>query len=419
MPPKPPKISNKLQDEAKGSIAGYIFQFQYALLLLSELNQSDDYVSIEMSDDVSVHDGSDSVLTTIQVKHSIYIDSSIFQDTSKALWRTIQIWIEKLKSGVFSSSTSFNCCSNAIVKDGSIIRKMSTMTFDKFLDELNVLLDSQKTKYAEKRKNSKDGKSIKSTIELIEFAIINYAELRIIKNGLKIIDGINAKDKFLTRIHANTEHLSQEAKDQMYETFYGWIAYQSKYRWMNSNEAIFTKQSFDNKYHLVRSAPAIINAIFRTKKSLATIEGEAIEKQYNEIFVKQIEDMDWRKDLKERKIKEAIIDFIYHDIELKYVIEGGDYTQSDFDDFLDNCKNAWQKVFDKHFCRDLKFYDASQRYGIANLVYNEVMDGLKLEFGEGFHFNTDNSYVCNGAFHKLSNIPEIGWHPEWESKYKK
>jgi hypothetical protein len=46
------------------------------------------------------------------------------------------------------------------------------------------------------------------------------------------------------------------------------------------------------------------------------------------------------------------------------------------------------------------------------------MNDIKLEFSDGLSFNTNNEYIRNGSFLKLSDIPTIGWHPEWETKYK-
>jgi hypothetical protein len=47
------------------------------------------------------------------------------------------------------------------------------------------------------------------------------------------------------------------------------------------------------------------------------------------------------------------------------------------------------------------------------------MHRLKLDFNESNKFNTENIYIKNGSFLKLSNIPRIGWHPDWEATFIK
>lgn len=94
-----------MTDSAKGPSAGYIYQFERALLLLASLERSEDYISIEMLDDITSHKVDDKIILTIQAKHSIRQNATAFGDSSLSLWRTIQIWIEKLKAGIFSSNT--------------------------------------------------------------------------------------------------------------------------------------------------------------------------------------------------------------------------------------------------------------------------------------------------------------------------
>jgi len=47
------------------------------------------------------------------------------------------------------------------------------------------------------------------------------------------------------------------------------------------------------------------------------------------------------------------------------------------------------------------------------------MKELSLQFDEAYSFSDSTRYIQNGTFLKLSDIPEIGWHPEWENRYKK
>jgi hypothetical protein len=77
--------------DAPGSGAGHIFQLERALYHLGRAGP-DDYVAVEYADDVAViRDGR--VLLKEQDKHSIRPKAETLEDRSRALWRTLQIWL--------------------------------------------------------------------------------------------------------------------------------------------------------------------------------------------------------------------------------------------------------------------------------------------------------------------------------------
>ena len=55
-----------MSDSASGSISGFLFQFEKALVLLAALDNITDVVSIEQIDDVAVQTDEDLVLVTIK-----------------------------------------------------------------------------------------------------------------------------------------------------------------------------------------------------------------------------------------------------------------------------------------------------------------------------------------------------------------
>jgi len=418
--PKPRKPLNPGDDSAAGPAAGFIFQFQKALVLLADLQNVKDYISIEQVDDVAAHKDDSTVIITAQAKHSIASSGTTFEDTSYSLWRTIQVWIMKLVTNTFTDQTTFVCTTNKKIPNDALLRQFKgAKTFDDAKGIIEAIHTTQQGKFARwTKKDSAKGKSMSQIINLIEYALSRPAEIKIIWENLNIEDEANFKDSFLNRIHAITPAITPQRRDRIYEEFYGWIIHTSLAKWKNAVDATITKESFNNKFHIINSAPSIINAIFRTKSALGTIDDRDIKNKQSELFVRQIEDMDWREDVKNRKVKTAILEFIYHDIELKHVIDKGDYTQLDFDAFLAECERTWQEIFDSHFALDLDAYTTAERNEIARTVYTSIMQNVTLAFNGGYTFTTDNAYMRNGCFLKLSNIPTIGWHPEWEQKYK-
>lgn len=409
-----------MNDSAVGPAAGFIFQFQKALVMLADLQNTKEYISVEKVDDAAAHKEDSTVIATTQAKHTISSSGTTFGDTSYALWRTFEIWISKLEGKTFTDQTVFYCTTNSKISPDALLRRFKDApTFEEAKAIVETLCATLQSKLENrKKKDSSLGKSMSQIIALIQYALSKEAELKLLWQKLAIEDEADFKEAFLNKVHAFSQGTSQSQLDSIYEEFYGWIVNASLAKWKNAAEATFTKESFNNKFQLIRNSPSIVNAIFRTKSSLGEVDYKEVQEKQKELFVRQIEDMDWRKDIKERKVKTAILEFIYHDIELKYVIDKGDYTQPDFDVFLKECESAWQQIFDACYALELESYTPAQRNEIARRVYDRIMNDIKLEFKDGYCFTTGNTYMRNGCFLKLSNIPSIGWHPEWETKYK-
>lgn len=405
---------------APGPAAGYIFQFELALAMLSGLDKSKDVVSIEKVDDVAVENEDDLVLLTIQSKHSISPNGTTFEDTSKALWRTLEIWIQKLQSNELTPQTKFVCATNKPIAHNALIRKIKDLRIDDLKQTMNNLLADQKNKLTEfQSKDKEKGATIKRTIAWIEFALGNWDHLKAIKEQLEIWDTNEAKKKFLGEVHMNTDDYTQVRKDNSYQTMLGWLVDGAKARWLNSKTASFTKSDFESKWYYVINSPTLIKAIFRKKGDLGTIDNQVIEAQKAELFVKQIEDIDRRNDAKKNKIENAIIDFICYDIEMTHIlVKNGAITKSDFDAFKETCFDKWQSCFDSHVIQELADYNTTQQNNLAIAIFDHIMDHTEVNFLDDIPFNTGNRYIRNGTFLKLSNAPLIGWHPNWQAKYK-
>ena len=111
-----------MSDSAKGSISGYIYQFERALHLLCGLEKKEQFISVEKIDDIAIHSDEGSILILEQDKHSILESGSTFKDTEYALWRTLQLWIQKLQAGLINSDTKLFCSTNKEIPDDSLLK---------------------------------------------------------------------------------------------------------------------------------------------------------------------------------------------------------------------------------------------------------------------------------------------------------
>lgn len=409
-----------MSDSAPGPIAGYLFQFEKALMLLATLENVHDIVSLELVDDVAVQDENNIVLMAVQAKHSISPNGTTFEDTSSSLWRTLQIWIQKLENGTFNTQTQFICSTNKEIHAQSLVKRIETETLEDVVTDITKLLASQKAKLQNLQVDKPEaGPSIKKTIKLIEFVLSKPNQFEIIKNNITVRDKEDLIEKFFIAIHMTSDEYTDARKTSTFEAMYGWITNRCKAKWLNDNAATFTKKDFDTKLALVTTNPAIINAVFRKKSALGTVDHKKVADTKKELFVTQIEDIKRKQTAKERNIENAVLDFIYHDIEMAHIIAKGNFTEPDFEEFKGNCRDRWQTCYDSHVLKELDEYDDDMKNDLAIAIFDNIMNSIEVSFQEGIRFTSANRYIHNGTFLKLSNVPEIGWHPEWETKYKK
>ena len=140
-----------MSDSAAGPLSGYLFQFEKALLLLSNLENRTDYITIESVDDIATHAENGTVIMTAQAKHSISNSGTTFQDTSYALWRTLQLWIEKLENKTFNAKTKFICSTNKVIPSDALVNKLKSESADDAIKLITELLKSQQDKLSKSK----------------------------------------------------------------------------------------------------------------------------------------------------------------------------------------------------------------------------------------------------------------------------
>lgn len=405
---------------APGPAAGYIYQFELALAMLSGLEKVSDVISIEKVDDVAIENNDDLVILTVQSKHTICPNGTTFEDTSKALWRTLEIWIKKLLANELTPNTRFVCATNKAIPNQALIRKIKDLPVNECKKKILELLDNQKNKLSGLRtKGKKKGASIMETIKWIGFVIEKWTYFAIIKEKLEIWDAYSAKEKFLNEVHMNSDEYTQLSRDNCYHTLLGWLVEGAKARWLNGKTASFTKSNFESKWYHVSNSPSLIKAVFRKKEDLGKIDNVLIEARRSELFVKQIEDIERRADAKLRKIENAIIDFICCDIEMAHIlVKNGAITKADFEVFKRTCFEKWEICYDSHIVNEPATYNTIQKNDLAVKIFDQIMEEIEVRFTDDIPFNTSNRYIRNGTFLQLSNAPLIGWHPDWQTKYK-
>jgi len=405
-----------MKDSAEGAISGFLFQFEKALLMLASLTDAHGSVSIENVDDISTHDGQDAdkILTTTQAKHSLSATGTTFSDSGEALWRTIEIWVSKLKDGTFDTNTEFICSTNKTIPTDALVRKLQSSEFAQAKVIIEDLATALESKIEEKQAKGEAASTLTKVATKIRNILKLESHLETVLVNLKVEDAEEVKPKFLEVMRLTTDEVNTTKQDEIYQTYYGWLLQVCYAKWKNGEKAIIDKQMFDRKWSIVNSSPQLINAIFRKKEALGTLPDDKKARIKDELFFRQIDDIE-RGPGKKFVLEKAVSDYIHHEIEMSHVIGRGEFTHDDFDQFRTKCSQRWEELFYEQVTKT--DYTDAEMNEVAIKVYDAVMNEMQLNFTGGFQFDLDSRYIKNGSFLKLSNKPDIGWRPDWSMKY--
>lgn len=405
-----------MSDSAKGPGAGYIYQFELALVELAKMSKNN-MLSIEKMDDLAIQDEKSHYILTIQAKHSISMNGSKFGNTSVDLWKTLVNWVNKINEGYVVEGNHFKMITNVGVTSNSIIKMFRTEKFDKVVEKIRNIKHIQENKITENKTKGKDSPTIQLTLNRINFILNNLHKLKIIISEFSYQENYQLEEDFFDSIQLGS--ISDETyKSELYEQFLGWIVKRSSENWKNGNNAEFTKKNFEEKYHHLRKIHPLEKALFRNKKDIPEITKINLNETRNDTYIQQIEDIERDEEDKEDIIKNAILDFVLSDIEISYIITtSNNFTKPDYEDFKDSCFNTWKKVKRKHAPLNQNKYSENEQNTIAIKIFDEIMDEVKLNFIDNTNFNNSNIYIQNGTFLSLSDEPKIGWIPSWKKKY--
>lgn len=398
-----------IQDKhtAGDKVVGFDYQFYYFMYLVLNLKHGDK-IGFEVKDDVHIdmHNG-----TTIlyQAKHTISTKADGTPENLTTLdidlWKTLSNWADMIKSNKYIlENHSFCLVTNK--SDGTNEFLESLNLFKKELDTDNVinLLKSLKNK----TKNAE---------------IINY-----LKNILSI--GKKTMKQFLLKLtmETGTDNIINKIKDMIYEHCHQKDVVDSIFDSLSSNLNMakyldikdrkkfeITFDEFNEKF----------GKCFRVayknkplpKRSFSIVLPDNLEEQ---TFIKQLLDIE---DITSGDSQ--IIDYTTYMLQamnhLEYWVEHSFILPTEIDEFHKEAILKWKNEFRSKYRQIERKFKSG--YSIIDLETDIKEIGVQLiDFlrKENLILAEDalNTELSNGYYYLLSNTPEIGWHYDWEHKYK-
>jgi hypothetical protein len=379
---------------------GFDYQYYYFLYRVLKLGKGQS-VGLEVKDDVHTDLANDHQIL-IQLKHTTQqkTDGSLKNLTTfdPDLWKTLSNW-------------------SKVITDNDAGRNSEEARLD-FIDKTDFMLVTNKSQTSSCR--------FFSVIDSIDTA---RQQLELLNSESKskpiqdyIQDVLNLSDRvlaaFLRNIHVEFDvnevielckdaiiehHVREERVEQLFSDLDSRIRQDNFISIRNGEKIVISFSDFSRKYRrffdLARSSDLRVTPYY---KALPT-------NLKDQTFIKQLFDIG---DVKDNDV-ERMSNYTRYMLTVKTNLfqwqMNGELTEDEVNKFNDEAKIRW----------DNKFRSTHRRQDGTNFIELalEVLDAMrteKLMFVSqpmGTEFN-------NGEYYYLSDIPEIGWHHEWEKRYK-
>lgn len=372
---------------ASGSAAGYLFQPEVALKMLSEAD-ADAEIAIEADDDVAERID-DSTTQRAQLKHQIEPHSA-FTDSSQALWKTLSIWIEAAVNGEFDASQ----CKLLLVTNGRVSNCF-----------IRKVVESRSKKDRKTLVDQMLNRTFSETVEPY-VKVVRKHNRRIVHKVFDCIQIVDShtlnKATYKNRTMANLQLTLTEEHDYVYQGLLGWIHANTIEMWRQKRPAWISKKNFSNHYQTLLRRLSLYKKI-GLPAHLISVSSTARDSEINRLYVQQLRAV--KAD--EETISDAILDFVRCNTERARLAMEGDATADDWIEFDSSLTRYWSK---KEKVSRLSPQKTQEETGIAlyfeMLLHEAEIGGLKMQ-----------QYLTHGTFHRLSNNLDVGWHPRYRELF--
>ncbi len=375
--------------------------------------KSDESVGLEVLDDVHTELSTKRKIL-IQLKHTTQTKAD---GTPKNLtqldidmWKSLSNWSQVITDKndgreavseqlLFVKETDFILSSNKA--DNSSNTALTTIKAfqedDKTYSDLKKCLSDIR----DKAKNNEKEKSIVKYIDAVLALDDGVAEVFFENLSFDLgCDDIIGKCKTAIKEH----HIDDSKIDDVFSAIDSRLREENFSLTKNKEKIIFSFDDFRKKYRIY------FDKVRNGELVLREFKGALPEKLEDQKFIKQLIDI---KDIEPEDTERMAM---YTQC-LLYMINNFDRWEKDGDisreqvrDFKQEAKARWQNEFHSAYRKNLSENEILDKaLGILDSIRKE-----KLNLDE----QVLPTEMNNGCYYDLSNVPEIGWHKDWESKYK-
>lgn len=398
------------QHTAGAQAIGFDYQFYYFMLLALELRHGQK-VGFEVKDDVHI-DKADGTTILFQTKHSVLTSSNgAIQNLTTLdsdLWKTLSNWTNFIKKGKenYLNKHSFVLATNKNENSNQFINALHQFKIDEDIDNILAKLNDIKTK----TKDETLQKYIENLISLDKTKLSSFLSKISIETGVdEIIKRI--KNKLLELYREN--HIVETIYDSLYSNLQ-----LSKYLEIKSGQKFeITFDDFNKKFGKCFKVSTGVQKL--PTRNFPILLPENPEEQ---IFIKQLLDVGEIQAGSQDVIKYTTLmlkflrHYTYWSDEENFILfsEAEDFKKDSISRWDNKFKGKYRQI-ERKISSGTTIESLESEIKDLSIGLVEYIRRLDLSIGDYLPLGVD---FTNGHYYLLSNKLEIGWHFDWQNKYK-
>ncbi len=401
---------------------GFDYQYYYFLLQLLKI-RAGQKIGLEVKDDVHL-EMPDGKLVLIQLKHTVQTSKSgAIQNLTERdidLWKTLNNWIKVIQDTSEGRNTEKNQLAFIYNTSFALISNKASGTRNQFFTKIDAL-KAKTTTIADFKKylnelisNTEDTESNKILRGYMN-ALSELKDKFLLAFLSKLEFGLD-EDDLINKVKAEIKGfaISPERIDDVYASLNSSLRDNIYLNVKSKSKIIYTHDDFLNKYR---------NCFGRMSKlPIRKIDPVLPDDYSKQPFVKQLIDIgDVNTSEKDQIIGYTKLKLLMYN-NMKLWLHNGELTGPQKEAFERVCMTHWNNTFRAAHRKNRQAISSGTSVtAIENDIVSAANDCLnelrKLVLKiEDEQLEVD---ISNGQFYQLADELRIGWHLDWESKYKK
>lgn len=395
----------KLGNTAAPQAAGYILQLERALYHLAHAARASSVVAVEHLDDVSVHDGPKIVLQE-QDKLTASQKTKLLSDRSKAIWRTLEIWLEQRYGAAPKSCDRYLFFVNRSVNTpvASLLKQRASgaVTSAKVLEALKAV-GSPPPKRARKPGAKPPKAAAKTRTQALIDRVLAYTdvELTSLIDRIEIVEATDPADDRASM--ANGLGLSRRVDaDGILDGLLGWLTRRMRIEWAEGRPGLITRQEVLSQKDALQAQQARGRLLPRAASDIVVEEADR-QGALSRTFVEHLGRIEAEPD----DIFSAVDHFLKFSVEKHRLAREGEVADREWADRGHRLRERWQGLLRRHR-RGLPTMSPSQ-------VGHLILDDATYDYREPLDGNAcDELYMTSGHYHRLADEDQVWWDPTFK-----
>lgn len=402
------------------------FEYQWNYFVYTLLNEIDDTstVSFELRDDADKQTGE--ISTLYQIKHSVQKNAKgetiNLTDRDSDLWKTLSNWMTFIDADPeMFDNTSFIFVTNKNISDNKFVKALKdfqkTCNLNDFKSALKKIINSENKKVGKSKEKPVESKKKRIDISNIIADLMIFPRLDVFCKKILFSETEDILINAIKTRMKNRFGLRENRVDWVYNQLMNRLKDDAIERIENGQPVSYTGGVFNNRYQSVLDiGRAKIH--FRSDYSIADFSGNPNEL----LFMKQLFEIGDTDKNDIDRVTELTVCWLRFNNNFHEHWNNNAIIQDDVDRLTQNVYSRWRT---HHRSKHRPLPQNCTENDLCNAGCETVDEMRKEQFSlAGTNLEQSDSegciyYYSNSATDVVPELPLIGWHRDWESKFKK